>query len=96
MHNGAFTTLAAAIRHHLDADASLHGYDAEGTGPTARPGRADRADRAASRRLDPLLAKPIDLSRSEFNDLVAFVRDALLDPRATASEPAKARPARLA
>ena len=33
-------------------------------------------------RLDPLLATPIELDESEFEDLVAFVRHGLLDPRA--------------
>ena len=33
-------------------------------------------------RIDPLLATPIDLSAREFNALVAFVRDGLLDERA--------------
>lgn len=33
-------------------------------------------------RLDPLLATPVRLSENEFSDLVAFVRDALLDYRA--------------
>jgi hypothetical protein len=33
-------------------------------------------------RLDPLLA-PVALTPTEYNDLVHFVRDALLDPRAT-------------
>jgi cytochrome c peroxidase len=83
MHDGAFTTLAAAIRHHLDAAASLRAYDpasqglpadlAEPTGPAAPLLAA----------LDPLLATPIDLTPAEVDDLVAFVRDGLLDPRAT-------------
>ena len=33
------------------------------------------------RRLDPLLQSQIELSPEEFDDLVAFVRDGLLDPR---------------
>jgi cytochrome c peroxidase len=33
-------------------------------------------------RIDPLLATPKVLSTQEFNDLVAFVRDGLLDPNA--------------
>jgi hypothetical protein len=33
-------------------------------------------------RLDPILATPITLSGDEFADLLAFVRDGLLDPRA--------------
>jgi len=32
--------------------------------------------------IDPVLAHPIQLTRSEFEDLVRFVRDALLDDRA--------------
>ena len=32
--------------------------------------------------LDPLLAKPTDLGGRDFEDLVAFVRNSLLDPRA--------------
>ena len=35
--------------------------------------------------LDPLLAGPIMLTASEFDDPVVFVHDALLDPRATAT-----------
>jgi cytochrome c peroxidase len=83
MHDGAYTTLAAAIRHHLDARAALLAYnpttqdlptDLTGAiGPTAPLLTA----------LDPLLAKPTVLTASEFDDLVAFVRDALLDRRAT-------------
>jgi hypothetical protein len=34
------------------------------------------------RRIDPLLAQPIRLTQDEFHDLVAFVRDGLLDERA--------------
>jgi cytochrome c peroxidase len=83
MHDGAFTSLAAAIRHHLDARASLLDYDADAqhlppdlTGPIG-----PRAPLLAA--LDPLLASPITLTASEFDDLVTFVRSALLDPRAT-------------
>lgn len=32
--------------------------------------------------IDPVLARPIPLAQSEFEDLVRFVRDGLLDPRA--------------
>jgi cytochrome c peroxidase len=34
-------------------------------------------------RLDRKLRDPIELNRTEFTDLVAFVRDGLLDKRAT-------------
>ena len=82
MHDGAFTTLAGAIRHHLDAIASLRSYD-----PAVQHLPADLAGRIGptaplAKALDPLLATPIALAPSEFADLLAFVRDALLDPRA--------------
>jgi cytochrome c peroxidase len=88
MHDGAYTTLAAAIRHHLNARSSLLAYDPRAQGqPTDLTGPiGPTAPLLAT--LDPLLAKPIVLTGSEFNDLVALVRDALLDPRAT---PAKLR-----
>jgi cytochrome c peroxidase len=82
MHDGAFTTLAAAIRHHLDARTSLLAYNprqqdlpSDLSGPIGPVAPLLVA-------LDPRLARPITLTASEFNDLVAFVRDALLDPRA--------------
>jgi cytochrome c peroxidase len=83
MHDGAYTTLAAAIRHHLNARASLLGYDPTAQGlPTDLTGPiGPTAPLLAA--LDPLLANAIVLTPDEFNDLVAFVRDALLDPRAT-------------
>jgi len=37
-------------------------------------------------RLDPLLQTPIPLTGGEFEALVAFVRDALLDERATSQD----------
>jgi cytochrome c peroxidase len=33
-------------------------------------------------KLDPILAQPAQLTAQELDDLVAFVRDGLLDPRA--------------
>jgi cytochrome c peroxidase len=83
MHDGAFTTLAAAIRHHLNAVASLRAYDpaAQGLPADLTGPMGPTAPIAAA--LDPRLASPTVLTQSEFNDLLAFVRDALLDPRAT-------------
>ncbi len=83
-HNGAFTTLEAAIRHHLDAGHSLLDYDPAAHGVDAdlqvlSPPR----EPILARGLDPVLADGIALSQPEFADLLAFVRDALLDPRAT-------------
>jgi cytochrome c peroxidase len=82
MHNGAFTNLEDAVRHHLDVFASARNYTpasqrlaADLAGPT---GPMD----AVLARVDPLLAQPITLTDEEFRQLVAFVRNGLLDPRA--------------
>ena len=81
-HNGAFTQLEDAIRHHLDVAASLAAYDPVMAGLdqdlTHRQGPAQ----PMLDRLDPVLATPIVLTSDEFADLLAFVRDGLLDPRA--------------
>ena len=81
-HNGAFTRLEDAIRHHLDVEQSVHHYNAveAGVDPdlTLRLASAD----AMLERLDPLLKEPIRLRDQEFRDLLSFVRDALLDDRA--------------
>ena len=81
-HNGAFTRLSDAIRHHLNAAESARSYD-----PVAAGVDRDLSHRLGPiepvlERLDPLLADPIELTPSEFDNLVAFVRDGLLDPRA--------------
>ena len=85
-HNGAFTRLEDAIRHHLDVFDSARTYNAA----------AARVDKDLRHRLgpiepvlariDPLLAAPILLSDHEFEDLVHFVRDSLLDQGAKANE----------
>jgi cytochrome c peroxidase len=83
MHNGAFTSLEDAVRHHLDVVASARHYTpasqrlaADLSGPTGpiEPVLA---------RVDPILATPIALTNEQIDQLVAFVRDGLLDPRAT-------------
>ena len=84
-HNGAFTRLEDAIRHHLDPARSLRHYDAERAGVAAdlclRHGPIEPLLAA----LDPLLREPIDLSEDEVADLVQFVRHGLLDPAARPS-----------
>src|SRR5262249_47375255 len=82
MHDGAFTTLEAAIRHHLNPSASVRTYDpaAQGLAPDLSGPIGPVEDMLA--RLDPLLADPPTLSDEQVAELVAFVRDGLLDPRA--------------
>jgi cytochrome c peroxidase len=81
-HNGAFTRLEDAVRHHLDVFASAQNYspvaagvDADLTGPMGpiAPVLA---------RVDPILATRINLTGDEFRRLLDFVRNGLLDSRA--------------
>ncbi len=79
-HNGAFGTLEAAIRHHLDVEASLRGYDpaANGVPPDLHPGPSEGMLAAG---IDPRLAQRTRLSRKQVRHLVEFVRDGLFDER---------------
>lgn len=82
MHDGAFTSLRAAIRHHLDVVGSVQSYD-----PTAQGLPTDLAATIGPagpllEELDPLLRDPVALSPDELDDLIAFVADGLLDQRA--------------
>jgi cytochrome c peroxidase len=82
MHDGAFTSLRAAIRHHLDVHESVRSYD-----PVAQGVPNDLATSLAPVEplldaLDPLLRDTIALSSGELDDLVAFVAEGLLDQRA--------------
>ena len=72
-----------AIRFHLDVFAGARRYD---------PGRAGLPSDLTiqvgppipRKLLDPLVLRPTHLSNGEFNDLVSFVRDGLLDSRVNA------------
>ena len=82
-HNGAFTRLEDAVRHHLNVFQSARRYN-----PVAAGIDPDLAQRIGSvepmlARIDPLVARPIHLTQREFKNLMAFVRGGLLDPRAT-------------
>lgn len=81
-HNGAFTRLEDAIRHHLDVNTSVHNYDpvVAGVAPDLTGPLGPIAPVLV--RLDPLLTVPIHLTDEEFRELVDFVRNGLLDPRA--------------
>lgn len=86
MHNGAFVRLEDAIRHHLDPVASARAYTPQLLAPDLR-GPLGPIDPVLAR-LDPRVSTPTTLSDAEFADLVAFVRDGLLD---TGARPAKLR-----
>jgi cytochrome c peroxidase len=82
-HDGSFTRLDDAIRFHLNTPAAARDYDPRREGVEAdlsqRLGPIDPVLAA----LDPALASPVYLTRNEFEDLLAFVRDGLADPRVT-------------
>lgn len=85
-HNGAFTRLEDAIRHHLDVFKSARNYKPEISGIdrdlTAPMGPIEQV----LARVDPILVTPIQLTDTEFQQLVAFVRNGLLDRRAKPEE----------
>jgi cytochrome c peroxidase len=80
MHNGAFVRLEDAVRHHLNADSSARAYDPSALAPDLRGPPGPIAP--VLERLSPRLRAPSALSEEELGDLVAFVRDGLLDPAA--------------
>src|ERR1041385_9133737 len=82
-HNGAFTKLEDAIRHHLDVFASARQYDpgAAGVDPDLMAPMGPMEP--VLTRVDPILVTPIELTADEFQQLVDFVRTGLLDREAT-------------
>jgi cytochrome c peroxidase len=94
-HNGAFTRLEDAIRHHLNVQQSATNYNPVTAGvPADLTHRLGPID-PVLQRLDPLLQNPIPLTNREFNDLVNFVRDGLLDERAKPENLCKLVPAQV-
>jgi cytochrome c peroxidase len=81
-HNGAFTRLEDAIRHHLDVFTSARNYNATVAGVDADLAVLQGPIEPVLERVDPILARPILLSNDEFLQLVDFVRNGLLDQRA--------------
>jgi cytochrome c peroxidase len=81
-HNGAFTRLEDAIRHHLDVIASARNYNPELSGIDSDLTAPMGPIEPVLARVDPILATPIPLTNDEFLQLVDFVRYGLLDKRA--------------
>ena len=82
-HNGAFTRLEDAIRHHLDVFASARQYNPGTAGVDPDLMAPMGPIEPMLTRVDPILTTPIQLTDDEFQQLVNFVRDGLLDRRAT-------------
>ena len=85
-HNGAFTRLEDAIRHHLNVFDSARHYNAARAGVDGDLRQRLGPIEPVLARVDPLLATPTRLSDGEFEDLLHFVRDGLLDDGAKARE----------
>jgi len=81
-HNGAFTRLEDAIRHHLNVFESALSYDAAAAGVDRDLRTRLGPVEPVLDRIDPRLAGTMFLRADEFADLVAFVRTGLLDRRA--------------
>jgi cytochrome c peroxidase len=81
-HNGAWTRLEDVIRHHLDVFTSARNYNptVAGVAPDLRGPLGPIEPVLAL--VDPLIANPAHLTNQEFKQLVDFVRNGLLDPRA--------------
>jgi cytochrome c peroxidase len=82
MHDGAFTSLDAAIRYHLDAIRGAATYDPAGNAVDADLDGALAPMAPILARLDPLVATPKHLSEQQIEAIVAFCRNGLLDPDA--------------
>lgn len=80
-HNGCFTKLEDAVRHHLDVLTSARNYSPASAGVDPDLTVVGPIE-PVLQQLDPILRAPISLSDDEFNELVDFVRNGLLDPRA--------------
>jgi cytochrome c peroxidase len=81
-HNGAFTRLEDAIYHHLHVFESARNYDPVRAGLDRDLTLLLGPIEPVLARIEPLLLNPPELTPTEFEDLVAFVRTGLLDARA--------------
>jgi cytochrome c peroxidase len=81
-HNGAFTRLEDAVRHHLDVFTSARTYSPAEAGVDSDLTAPIGPVEPVLERVDPILATPINLTDDEFRQLVEFVRNGLLDQRA--------------
>jgi cytochrome c peroxidase len=83
MHNGAFATLDDVLDHYNNVSATLRAYDGSHLPPALRGmvHRDDATIAAVLATLDFRLGPPLDLSETDMQDVVAFLRS-LTDPAA--------------
>jgi cytochrome c peroxidase len=79
-HNGAFTSLREAVVHHLNVQKSAKQYTPAGRVAADLQGEPGPMQPVLDR-LDPIIKTPVILSETQIDDLVAFLRDGLLDER---------------
>jgi len=79
-HNGAFGSIEAAIKHHLNPAESARNYDPQKNHLPADL-HVGPIEPVLEMDLDPLLQDPPQLSKKELHELTAFVSQALLDPK---------------
>lgn len=94
-HNGAFTRLEDAVRYHLDALGQAPSYDPAAAGLDADLQGPQGPIAPVLARIDPQLSTPVNLSNTQFRQLVGFLRHGLLDPKANPHALRKLIPARL-
>ena len=80
-HNGSFTRLEDAVRHHLNVFESARNYDPVRAGVEKDLRQRVGPIEPVLATVDPILATPINLTDAEFDDLTAFVRNGLQDKR---------------
>ena len=83
-HNGAFVRLEDAVRFHLNVIQGARTYDPVAAGLPADLTHGVGPPVPVSR-IDERMRRPQPLNPAAVNDLVAFIRDGLHDPRVTAS-----------
>jgi cytochrome c peroxidase len=84
-HNGAFTRLSDAVDFHLDPLRHAPAYDPKRAGIDKDLRLRLGPIAPVLERLDPWLLAPVELTRRERHDLLAFLRRGLTDPRAMRS-----------
>ena len=84
MHDGAYTTLEASVRHYLNTDVALRSYDASQLRQDLRASHLSNPTsiEALAASIDPQVQPPLALSSGEVADIVFFLRS-LTDPAAS-------------
>ena len=75
MHDGAYTTLEAAVHHHLNPETALRNYDVSQLLPALRGTvlQDQQTLEIMTEDLELLVAEPVTLSEQEFSQLLAFL-----------------------